>query len=189
MNPPALRYSALKPGEFPAEDRAEVAVMGRSNAGKSTLLNALVGAKVARVSQDPGRTRRINFFDLGEWYLVDLPGYGYAKVSQRSRIEFGQAVDRYLATRSALIAAILIQDVRRDLEEEEAMVVDWADQRNVLLVVVANKADKLNQRERERRRRALESQYRRPIHLISAQKRQGLDPVREAIRGLGLPGI
>ena len=190
MKPPPLRYSALYPREFPPEGRPELAVMGRSNSGKSTLLNALVGARVAHVSQDPGRTRRIHFFDIdGAWYLVDLPGYGYAKVPTRVRAEFGQAVDHYLSTRSSLVGAILIQDVRRRLEPEEEMLLEWSGARGVSLIIVANKIDKLNQRERAARLRALEAQYRQPVHAVSAHRGTGLEPVRarlaELARGRG----
>ncbi len=187
MKPPPLAHSVLHPREFPPEGRPELAVMGRSNSGKSTLLNALVGARVAHVSQDPGRTRRIHFFDINDaWYLVDLPGYGYAKVPMRVRAEFGQAVDHYLTTRASLVGAILIQDVRRRLEPEEEMLLDWSRTRGVPLIVVANKIDKLNQRERGERIRALASQYRQPVHAVSAHRGTGLEPVRAQLAQLGL---
>lgn len=187
MKPPPLAHSALHPREFPPQGRPELAVMGRSNSGKSTLLNALVGARVAHVSQDPGRTRRIHFFDMDDaWYLVDLPGYGYAKVPIRVRAEFGQAVDRYLSTRTSLVGAILIQDVRRRLEPEEEMLLEWSGTRGVPLIVVANKIDKLNQRERVERLRSLESQYRQPVHGVSAHRGTGLEPVRARLAQLGL---
>ncbi len=187
MKPPPLAHSALHPREFPQEGRPELAVMGRSNSGKSTLLNALVGARVAHVSQDPGRTRRIHFFNMDDaWYLVDLPGYGYAKVPTRIRAEFGQAVDHYLSTRASLVGAILIQDVRRRLEPEEEMLLEWSRTRHVPLIVVANKIDKLNQRERGARLAALESQYRQPVYGVSAHRRTGLEPVRARLAQLGL---
>jgi GTP-binding protein len=189
MKPPPLAHSALSKRELPPEDRPEVAVMGRSNAGKSTLLNALVGARVAHVSQDPGRTRRIHFFDLGNWYLVDLPGYGFARVPAKVRAEFGQAVDHYLSTRGTLLAAVLIQDIRRDQEDEERMIVDWARQRSVQLMVVANKVDKLNRREREERLRRLDRQYGAPVYPVSAQRGTGLEPIRAVLGGLGLQGF
>lgn len=190
MKPPVLAHSCLHPREFPPEGLAELAMLGRSNSGKSTLLNALVGARVAHVSQDPGRTRRIHFYDMDQrWYLVDLPGYGFAKVPTRVRAEFGQAVDFYLSTRQSLVGAILIQDVRRGLEQEEEMLVEWSRARNIPLVVVANKADKLNQRERLKRQRALEAQYQGPVHLISAYRGTGLEPVRAQLAELGVaPG-
>ncbi len=187
MRAPVLAHSALHPREFPPEGVPELAMLGRSNAGKSTLLNALVGARVAHVSQDPGRTRRIHFYDMNQrWFLVDLPGYGYAKVPTRVRAEFGQAVDHYLSTRQSLVGAILIQDVRRNLEPEEELLLGWSHTRHIPLVVVANKADKLNQRERLQRQKALESQYRQPVHIISAYRGTGLEAVRGQLAELGV---
>ncbi|NMP21255.1 ribosome biogenesis GTP-binding protein YihA/YsxC [Sulfobacillus harzensis] len=178
--------SALDQSEMPTSGLPEVAFMGRSNAGKSSLINALVKAKVAHTSSTPGRTQRINFFQMPGWYIVDLPGFGYAKVSKAEREAFGQAVDQYLIGRQPLVAAVLIQDVRRDPEEEEAMLVHWAADRNILLVVAASKMDRLNRREQEERRQRLESIYGRPVFLISNRTGEGLDQVREALRGLGL---
>lgn len=181
-----LAYSALTPQEMPQGDFSEVAFLGRSNAGKSSLINALVGSKVAHTSSTPGRTQRLNFFAMPSWYIVDLPGFGYAKASKADRERFGQAVEEYLTTRQPLVAGVLIQDARRDPEDEELMVVDWADSRNVLLIVTASKMDRLNRQEQSERRAALEEQYGRSVYLISNRTGEGLDRVRAAIRGLGL---
>ncbi|MCL5115625.1 MAG: ribosome biogenesis GTP-binding protein YihA/YsxC [Firmicutes bacterium] len=178
--------SALTAAEMPAPSLSEVAFMGRSNAGKSSLINALVGSKVAHTSSTPGRTQRINFFSMPSWWIVDLPGFGYAKVSKSNREMFGQAVEDYLTNRQSLVAGVLIQDVRRDPEEEEAMVVHWAAERNIMLIVVASKMDRLNRREQDERKKALEEQYGRPIFLVSNRTGEGLDQVREALKGLGL---
>ncbi len=178
--------SALTFAEMPRNNLSEVAFMGRSNAGKSSLINALLGVKVAHTSSTPGRTQRINFFAMPSWYIVDLPGFGYAKTSKAQRQRFGQAVEEYLTTRQALVAGVLIQDVRRDPEDEEQMVVAWADSRNILLIVAASKMDRLNRREQAERHRALEVQYGRPVHLISSRTGEGLDQIKAAIRGLGL---
>ncbi len=188
-NPPAkgdLAASALAATEMPAEGLPEFAFLGRSNSGKSSLINGLVGSKVARESQTPGKTTRLHFYRMSEWYLVDLPGFGYAKRSKADRAFFGQAVETYLTTRQPLLGGLLIQDCRRDPEEEEAMVVQWADESNRFLVVVANKMDKLNRREQGERLRALENAYGRQVLMVSAKFKEGLDPVRSAIRGLGL---
>jgi GTP-binding protein len=165
---------------------SEVAFMGRSNAGKSSLINALVGAKIANTSGTPGRTQRINFFQMPQWLIVDLPGFGYAKVSKADRERFGGAVEEYLTTRQPLVAGVLIQDVRRDAEDEELMVVKWADDRNILLMVVASKMDRLNRAEQAARRAALQAQYHRPVFLVSSRTREGLDRVKAEIVGLGL---
>ena len=160
--------------------------MGRSNSGKSSLINRLAGAKIAHTSGTPGRTQRINFFVMKGWYIVDLPGFGYAKVSKTQRDIFGQAVEAYLTERQPLIGGILIQDVRRDPEEEEFMVQKWAFDRNLYLAIVASKVDKLNQKERIERKKALQEFYRVPVFLVSNRTGEGMDEVRGAIKGLGL---
>lgn len=178
--------SALTVAEMPRTELSEIAFMGRSNAGKSSLINALVGRKVAHTSSTPGRTQRINFFQMPSWYIVDLPGFGYAKVSKSAKETFGRAVEEYLTERQTLVAGVLIQDARRDPEEEEAMVVHWAADRNILLIVAASKMDRMNRREQAERKEALESQYGRPVFLVSSRTGEGLDQVRQAIHGLGL---
>lgn len=182
----ALVTSALTIAEMPQDGKSEVAFMGRSNAGKSSLINALVGSKVAHTSSTPGRTQRINFFSMISWYIVDLPGFGYAKVSKQDRQTFGQAVETYLTERQPLVAGVLIQDVRRDPEEEEAMVVHWAASRNIMLVVAASKMDRLNRTEQQERKHALETAYGRPVFLVSNRTGEGIDQVKDALRGLGL---
>lgn len=182
----ALVASALTVQEMPAPHDSEIAFMGRSNSGKSSLINALVGAKIAHTSSTPGRTQRINFFRMPSWLIVDLPGFGYAKVSKSERAKFGQAVEDYLTTRQSLVGGVLIQDARRDAEEEELMVVQWADSRNVLLVIVASKMDRMNRKEQQERLQALEEQYGRPVFLVSSRTGEGLERVKYAIRGLGL---
>lgn len=181
-----MAASALVASEMPDGGWPEVAIMGRSNAGKSSLLNRIMGQRVALVSGNPGRTQRIHFYARDHWYLVDLPGYGYAKVPASLRLAFGHAVETYLAERQALVAAILVQDCRRDMASDEALLVNWAIQRNVLLVVAANKVDKLNRQERETRQTALETQYSCPVVMTSASSGEGLHAVKEHLSGLGL---
>jgi len=178
--------SALTSDEMPKTGWPEVAFMGRSNAGKSSLINQLAHSKLAHISATPGKTRRIQFYAMNGWYLVDLPGFGYAKVSKVAREQFGEAVESYLTTRQPLIAGVLIQDVRRDPADEEFMVVDWASQRNILLIIAASKMDKLNRREQAEREAVLRDAYRRPVILISNRTGEGIDHIRQAIRGLGL---
>lgn len=184
-----LVASALDPSEWPTQGWPEVALMGRSNAGKSTLLNALLGRRAAHVSATPGRTRRIHFFYVRRWLLVDLPGFGYADVPLDVRQTFSAAVDRYLRERQPLLAAILIQDIRRDPEEEELMLRRWAAARNVLFLVAANKADKLSRTAAAARVEALRAVYGPAVWAVAAARRSGLEPIREALTGLGLEGL
>lgn len=178
--------SALTADEMPQTGWPEVAFMGRSNAGKSSLINQLAKSKVAHTSGTPGKTQRIHFYAMSGWYVVDLPGFGYAKVSKVERERFGEAVETYLTTRQPLIAGVLIQDVRRDPADEEQMVVEWASQRNILLIIAASKVDKLSRQERAAREAVLQEAYRRPVFLISNRTGEGIDQIRQAIRGLGL---
>lgn len=184
-----LVASALDPSEWPTQGWHEVALLGRSNAGKSTLLNALLGRRAAHVSSTPGRTRRLHFFYVRNWLLVDLPGFGYADVPLAVRRSFSEAVDRYLRERQPLLAAILIQDIRRDPEEEEVMLLRWAAARNVLFLVAANKADKLSRTAAAERVAALRAVYGPAVWPVSAVRRTGLEPIRDALRGLGLEGL
>lgn len=189
MNTPELTHSALTPDEFPKGTRQELAILGRSNSGKSTLINALVHAKVAHTSGTPGRTQRINFFRMEGWYLVDLPGFGYAKVPLDVKEAFGQAVDRYLTERQQITGAVLIQDIRRDPGSEEEMIRQWAERRNILLLIVANKADKLGTTALAERTEALSRAYRKPVYVVSSYRKSGLEPLRAALKGLGLAGL
>lgn len=183
---PPMVVSALTEREMPGDGKPELAFLGRSNSGKSSIINAVVGHRIAHTGGTPGKTLRINFFRMPGWYLVDLPGFGYAKVSKKRRAEFGQAVDDYLTTRQPLLGGVLVQDCRRDPEEEEQMIQAWAEARNVFLVVVANKADKLNRREQAERLERLTAAYRIPVFLASARTGEGIAPVKAAIAGLGL---
>lgn len=184
-----LVHSALDDRELPMEGWPEIALMGRSNSGKSSLLNALLNRKTAHVSGKPGHTRRIHLYHVKQWYLVDLPGFGYAQGDLADKQRFSRAVDRYLTTRQALIGAVLIQDIRRDPGPEELMLRDWAATRNVLLVVAANKADKLSKTQVSERLQSLADQYRIPVMPVSARTRAGVDAVKDALRGLGLEGL
>lgn len=184
-----LARSALEPAEYPTDGVQEIAMLGRSNSGKSSLLNALLNRRSARVSGTPGHTQRIHFYWVKGWYLVDLPGFGYAQVTAAQRARFNQAVDFYLNRRQELTAAILIQDIRRDPGPEEISVRDWARDRNLLLLVVANKVDKLNRTQGEARVAELTAAYGSRVLPISARTRLGVEDLKTAIRGLGLEGL
>lgn len=142
--------SAPSPAELTADFGAEVAFAGRSNAGKSTVINALVEQKgLARTSRTPGRTQLINLFGLGDEKrrLVDLPGYGYAKVPEAMRRRWGDALATYFAERRSLAGVVVIMDIRHPLKETDRQMVEYAQDRQLPVLCLLNKADKLSQNE------------------------------------------
>ncbi len=142
--------SAAQPSGFPPPSLPEIAVVGRSNVGKSSLINALVGQpSLARTSRTPGRTRLINWFEIdGRFHLVDLPGYGYAEVSQAMRDSWRPLIEGYLAERQSLAGVLLLIDIRRGAQEEELDFAPWLAEREMPVVVALTKADKLPKNKR-----------------------------------------
>src|SRR5258708_11376229 len=138
--------SATSPEHYPRDGRPEIAVLGRSNVGKSSLINSLLGVRgLARTSSTPGRTQLINFFLVNDvFYFVDLPGYGYARAPAELRKEWGPMVEKYLAMRSNLVLCILITDSRRELTQLDLQMGDWLRTQGKPFIVVATKADKLS---------------------------------------------
>jgi GTP-binding protein len=154
-----LVTSAAGAGGFPAEGPPEVAFLGRSNVGKSSLLNRLVARRsLARTSKTPGRTQLVNFFSVRrpdrELRFVDLPGYGWARVSKRERRAWQALVESYLEKRAPLRLGILLQDVRRDPGPDEVDLLPWLAERGVPVIGVLTKVDRLSARERSERLRA-----------------------------------
>ncbi len=138
--------SAFQESHYPSPDRPEVAFAGRSNVGKSSLINVLVNRKkLARTSSTPGRTQAINFFVLGKkLFLVDLPGYGFARVPLAVKRSWGSMVETYLKMRSNLKAVVVILDIRRDLSNGDRDLVNWLNRYGIESIIVLTKADKLS---------------------------------------------
>ena len=141
----ALGVTAVEPKQFPESDRIEVAFVGRSNVGKSSMINAMLGRKsLVRTSQSPGKTRTINFFEVEEdWYFVDLPGYGYAKVSRSESEKWGDMIEGYLKNRPQMAAIVLLLDIRHEPTENDKMLYDWCKHYELPVILVATKSDKL----------------------------------------------
>ena len=184
-----FQQGAARSAQFPVDFGAEVAFAGRSNSGKSSAINALTGRRaLARVSKTPGRTRQINFFEVDpDRRLVDLPGYGYAKVSQSEKRLWSRLVERYLHSRESLAGIVLIADARRGLTAADLLLLDAADEVQVPVHLVLTKADKLNRREScavlLHARSHLQGRCAAGLQLFSATRRVGVDALVERVCG------
>lgn len=141
----ALGVTAVRPDQFPENERIEVAFVGRSNVGKSSMINAMLNRKsLVRTSGSPGKTRTINFFEVeGKWYFVDLPGYGYAKISRSESEKWGAMVEGYLKERPQLLTLVLLLDIRHEPTKNDKMLYEWCKYYELPIVLVATKSDKL----------------------------------------------
>jgi GTP-binding protein len=144
--------SAVKIHQYPPSDLPEVAFAGRSNVGKSSLINKLVNRRrLVKTSSTPGRTQLINFFRVnGELSLVDLPGYGYAKVPAAVKRQWGPMVEAYIAHRANLKSVVLLMDLRRTPRDEEFHLLDWLHHHRIPSILVLTKADKLSKTKRKK---------------------------------------
>ncbi len=140
-----FEISAATLAQCPPEQGAEIAFAGRSNSGKSSAINTLVDhSGLARTSKTPGRTQLINFFRMDEQCkLVDLPGYGYAKVPEKMKLEWQAHMGEYLEQRQCLVGLILVMDVRHPLKEFDQMMLEWCQQQNLPVHILLSKSDKL----------------------------------------------
>lgn len=185
--------SVPDPRQAPPDTGFEVAFAGRSNAGKSSALNALTGRKsLARTSKTPGRTQHLVFFELdGERRLVDLPGYGYARVPERVRAKWGRAMEAYLSGRQSLRGLILLMDVRHPLTEFDHQMLRWCAHARMPVHILLTKADKLRRGPAKSTllqvRDRLAGQDNVSVQLFSALKGTGVEQAREVLdRWLGL---
>lgn len=178
--------SAVEPEDYPPGDRPEVAMVGRSNAGKSSLLNCMIGPKaIAKVSQNPGKTRLINFFDVGSHYrLVDLPGYGFAKRSNDEKVLWRDMIFKYFESRANLRGIILVCDVRRHWEDDEDMVLDLCTSKSVKIACALTKIDKLNNSELAKQRKVWlqgSTLGESDIHFVSNLKKTGVKELEDHV--------
>jgi GTP-binding protein len=184
--------SAASPAEFPPLDLPELAVVGRSNVGKSSLINALIGQDLARTSRTPGRTRLINWFEVDgspRFHLVDLPGYGYAEVHRDMRAGWRPLIEAYLTGRATLAGVLLLIDIRRGPEEEELDFVPWLQSRDIPIVVALTKGDKLAKNKRPpeaAKARKLLGLRRDPI-VVSTLDGEGINPLWTAVAAIAVP--
>ena len=183
--------SAAGAGDFPRDRLPEIAMVGRSNVGKSSLINALVRQPLARTSAAPGKTRLANFYRVQRGsspplYLVDLPGYGYARGGDASAREFNKLVDAYFS-RAVPIGVLLLVDSRHPGLESDLETWSWLESQPCPRGVVGTKVDKLTRAERTRHTREMESLFQMPVPLVSAMDGEGLDALWKLIVKLPSP--
>jgi GTP-binding protein len=181
--------SAVTPGHYPPDDLPEVAFAGRSNVGKSSLINKILNRKkLVRTSKTPGRTQLLNFFEINElWRFVDLPGYGYAKVPAEVQKRWRPMVESYLTTRVNLRGIVWLLDIRREVSKEDLTLWDWLQAKQVTVIIVITKADKLSKNKRNKQAASIaKSLGRNAQELIqfSATSGEGKDEIWQALRQL-----
>ncbi|MBW1995454.1 MAG: YihA family ribosome biogenesis GTP-binding protein, partial [Deltaproteobacteria bacterium] len=178
--------SAVRPSQYPPATLPEIAFAGRSNVGKSSLINTLVNRKrLVKTSATPGRTQQLNFFRINEaFYFVDFPGYGYAKVPRFLKKQWKPMVETYLSTRKTLKGVILIIDVRRIPGIDEHLLMNWLRHYHVQLLLVLTKIDKLSRTEQMKQRRNIAQELavtEKELYLFSAKSGWGKDAVWDGI--------
>ena len=181
--------SAVSPPQYPPAELPEVAFAGRSNVGKSSLINTILNRKrLVKTSSTPGRTQLINFFRINqEFSFVDLPGYGYARVPERVKKTWGPMIETYLSTREMLRGVVLIIDIRRNPGDEETLFMKWLDHFRIPCVLILTKTDKLSKSKQNNRHLFIANSLgvdTRRLILFSAKTRLGKDAVWKAIDGL-----
>lgn len=179
--------SAVWPPQYPLATFPEIAFVGRSNVGKSSLINVLVGRKnLAKTSNSPGRTQLINFFSINERLsFVDLPGYGFAKVSQSVKKNWGEMVETYLKERQSLALVIFILDIRRDPSKDDLSLRNWLEHYRIPYLNILTKADKLSNNQVIVQKREIERAFnvsaKKNSILFSAKTQKGKDDIWQAL--------
>lgn len=178
--------SATRPSNYPESELPEIAFAGRSNVGKSTLINVLVNRKgLVRTSSTPGRTQLINFFDINtELSLVDLPGYGFAKVPLSVKKQWGPMIRTYLERREQLRAVVVLFDIRRVPREEDLQLLDWLEEFEIPTIPIITKIDKISKNKRKKQLQPILEATGLPedaFTLFSALSREGREDAWERI--------
>jgi len=181
--------SAVKPSQYPPVLLPEIAFAGRSNVGKSSLINTLLNRKrLVKTSATPGRTQLINFFTINNAFtFVDIPGYGYAKVPIDIQKKWGPMIEKYLSTRKTLKGVVLIMDIRREPRQEENDLIRWLNFYGIPIIFVLTKVDKLSKSKQIHQHRAIAdtlSCAKDLLILFSAKSRQGKNAVWQAVESV-----
>jgi GTP-binding protein len=181
--------SAVKPSQYPSEALPEIAFAGRSNVGKSSLINTILNRKrLVKTSRTPGRTQLINFFIINKTFsFVDLPGYGYARVPASVKKKWGPMVETYLSTRKTLKGVVLIMDIRREQGRQELDFIEWLDYYSIPSILTLTKADKLSKTKQIKQHLSIAKDLgvdNNDLILFSAKTRLGKDSVWDAVEQL-----
>jgi len=188
-----FKTSAVKPTQYPEDGMCEIAFVGRSNVGKSSLINTLTNRrKLVKVSGTPGKTRLINFFTINnKLYFVDLPGYGYAKVSKSEKATWGKMMEQYLINRPELKKVVILVDCRHKPTGDDIMMYEWIKHYGYEVIVVATKKDKLTKSELQRSAKVIKETLKLgkedKLLFFSSLKKEGKEELLEEIfKDLGL---
>lgn len=180
-----LKYikSAVLEKDYPEGSDPEVAIAGRSNAGKSSFINSLAGGRIAHVSQQPGKTRLLNFFSVNNHYrLVDMPGYGYAARGGKEQKGWANMIETYISHRKNLVGMVLVMDIRRKWTDDEQELLNFLIALSLPMLVVLNKVDKVKQQERIVKKREIEKNFGvARVFVTSCLKKQGIKEVENFI--------
>lgn len=142
---PKFEISAVKPAQYPNNDLPQIVLVGKSNVGKSSFINSMLNRKkLARTSSEPGKTRQINFYNVDDnFYFVDLPGYGYSKMSKQEQVKVGNFIEEYLSTCKKIVLIVFLIDIRHSPTENDRLMYNYIINTNSPCLVIANKADKI----------------------------------------------
>ncbi|HHX60565.1 MAG TPA: YihA family ribosome biogenesis GTP-binding protein [Epulopiscium sp.] len=190
VNEVRLEITAGNASQFPDNGLPEIAFAGKSNVGKSSLLNVLISRKaLARTSGQPGKTQTINFYNVEEEVLfVDLPGYGYAKVAKTRRDQWGKLIEDYLIKREPIVQVVLLVDIRHEPGENDIMMYEWIHHYHEKVIVVATKADKVKRSQLQKHiamiKKGLNMRGDDIIMPFSAQTKQGREEIWEAFENV-----
>ena len=145
INNPKFEISAVKPAQYPKNNFPEIVLVGKSNVGKSSFINTMINRKkLARTSSEPGKTRQINFYNIDEkFYFVDLPGYGYSKMSKKEQEQVGKFIEEYLSKRDEISLIIFLMDIRHFPTSNDKLMYDYVIRSGLPFIILANKADKI----------------------------------------------
>jgi GTP-binding protein len=175
--------TAVYPKDYPKADRPEIAIAGRSNAGKSSFINGLSKSQVAKTSQEPGKTRTLNFYNVGEFYrLVDMPGYGFAARARGEQEMWQEMVETYLEERVNLVGLMILLDIRRDWAADEEMIVRFCQRRNIPVVIVLSKADQMKTNEKINKIALIKkASQQEQVWPTSSLKKEGIEEVEKYV--------